>query len=98
MKNEDSFYRFPRLKEIEQLSRKDQVAKIRSECIEADKASIRYGLYRGEDERSDYGIELMDVIHAVETALRMEFDDEEVKELRDHTERKNRERGYYDAD
>lgn len=42
-----------------------------------------------------YGMELMDVIHAAETALRMEFSDDEVSHLRDMVERKNRARGHY---
>ena len=41
-------------------------------------------------------MELMDVIHAAETALRMEFDDAEVDGLREAVEEKNRERGYYE--
>ena len=40
-------------------------------------------------------MELMDVIHAAETALRMEFSYEEVEALRDRVEEKNRKRGYY---
>ena len=42
-----------------------------------------------------YGMELMDVIHAAGTALRMEFADHEVETLHGCVERKNRERGYY---
>lgn len=42
-----------------------------------------------------YGMELLDVIHAAETALRMEFGDEEVERLRDLVIRKNQRRGYY---
>ncbi len=38
----------------------------------------------------------MDVIHAAETALRMEFSDAEVNGLRDAVKEKNRKRGYYD--
>lgn len=45
--------------------------------------------------RIAYGMELMDVIHAAETALRMDFADDEVSELRDMVERKNQRRCYY---
>lgn len=47
------------------------------------------------EARDAYGMELMDVIHAAETALRMKFDDSEVDQLRAAVEAKNRERGYY---
>lgn len=45
-----------------------------------------------------YGMELMGVIHAAETALRMEFSDAEVERLREAVEEKNRRRGYYGKD
>ncbi len=50
---------------------------------------------KDNNERYCYGVELMDLIHAVETALRIEFSDKEVEELRNKTEQKNRDRGYY---
>ena len=51
-----------------------------------------------EADRTAYGMELMDVIHAAETALRMEFSDAEVERLREAVEEKNRRRGYYGKD
>lgn len=39
------------------------------------------------------GGEVMDVIHAVETALRNEFSEAEAETLREAVERKNRKRG-----
>ena len=46
--------------------------------------------------RTAYGMELMDVIHAAETALRMELTDAEVDGLSEAVEEKNRRRGYYE--
>lgn len=40
-------------------------------------------------------MELMDVIHAAETALRMDFGEEEAEELRRKVIGKNENRGYY---
>ena len=48
--------------------------------------------------RIAYGMELMDVIHAAETALRMEFSDAEVVGLQLKVIEKNRGRGYYGED
>lgn len=48
-------------------------------------------------QRRAYGMELMNVIHDAETALRKEFDGAEVERLRVAVEAKNLERGYYGA-
>lgn len=49
-------------------------------------------------DRTAYGMELMDVIHAAETALRMEFDDDDVYRLRERVIEKNAGRFYYRED
>ena len=49
-----------------------------------------------EREKRAYGMELMDVIHAAETALRMEFSEDEAAELQSAVIGKNGKRGYYD--
>lgn len=98
---EKSFYRFPAMAKLNEWNREQQLASIKSEVSEV-KYAIDYLEYSSEcvdgrtgDLRDLYGLELMDVIHATETALRMEFTDEEVSELRDAVEKKNRDRGYY---
>lgn len=45
----------------------------------------------------EMGVETMDVIHVCETLLRRNFTEDEVQALRDECERKNRVRGFYDA-
>ncbi len=93
------FYRFPSMANIGDLTTEGQAAKIFEEAYEAKSAQAFwcYGNGSGDEEadRTAYGMELMDVIHAAETALRMEFDDSEVDGLRDAVEDKNRKRGYY---
>lgn len=49
-------------------------------------------------DRTAYGMEIMDVIHAAETALRMEFSENEVDNLKIATIVKNIKRGYYEWD
>lgn len=96
------FYRFPAMAKLGEWTLMQQRSKLLEETFEA--ASEAYELYAArlthtdhvEDCRRLYGMELMDVIHAAETALRMEFADEEVEKLRDTVEEKNRKRGYYD--
>lgn len=97
------FYRFPAMSVSDGYSRLDQFGKLMEEVSEVEDARRALTLAddfcddRGEIERyrTAYGMELMDVIHAAETALRMEFDDSEVDGLRDAVEEKNRKRGYY---
>lgn len=96
------FYRLPAMALPDGISRIDQMGKLFSETDEADRARRALTLAesfccyaRTEEYRIAYGMELMDVIHAAETALRMEFNDAEVDDLRDAVEDKNRRRGYY---
>lgn len=101
------FYRFPAMARLKELSAEAQAVKIREEADEAFNA-LCDGLWdcdtgeprveMGEADRTAYGMELMDVIHAAETALRMEFSDAEVDGLREAVEEKNRRRGYYGKD
>lgn len=98
------FYRFPAIAKLGEWTNEHQVTKVCCEACEALDA-LRDCLWdydtgtrreeMSEADRTAYGMELMDVIHAAETALRMEFSDEEVDELRGMVERKNRKRGYY---
>ena len=94
------FYRFPAMARLGWFTNNEQAIHIIGEAEEAMSAQnyVDYGSGSGDREadRTAYGMELMDVIHAAETALRMEFDDDEVAELRDAVEAKNRKRGYYD--
>ena len=90
----DEFYRFPAMEKLDEWTNQQQIDKVLSEYREAAKAEVIYRC--GEPEwRMSYGMELMDIIHATETALRIEFTDEEVERLRDEVEKKNRDRGYY---
>ena len=103
------FYRFPPMAGTDEYGTMQQCAYIRGEADEAVGACTEmlerfyrsYGTRRrcylesACEARKAYGMELMDVIHAAETALRIEFSDFEVGRLRDAVERKNRERGYY---
>lgn len=83
------FYRFPAMAKLKEWEAFDQIECIREEIDEAITA-------KQEHERQAYGIELLDVIHATETALRMEFSEQEVKELQRRVIEKNKMRGYYD--
>ena len=96
------FYRFPAMAKLDERDIGDQVNKIRQEVEEADEAGClvaRISSYTAPEDillrRTQYGIELMDVIHSTETALRMEFSEEEVKQIREAVVDKNRKRGYY---
>lgn len=84
------FYRFPAMAGLNEWDDAQQVEKIAEEVEEARKA------YYGSDSEIPYGVELMDVIHAAETALRMNFNDDEVSHLYGLAVEKNRKRGYYD--
>ena len=89
------FYRFPAMARLDMWTREGQVDKILAEATEVMAEQFRLDFKAGAERRIAYGMELMDVIHAAETALRMEFDDGEVDVLRGCVEHKNRERGYY---
>ena len=97
------FYRFPAIAASDGFSRLDQFGKLIEEVSEVEAArnaiDLAYDFCDDRDEiemyRTAYGMELMDVIHAAETALRMEFSDVEADELRAEVEDKNRKRGYY---
>lgn len=99
-----SFFRFPRI--ANPPHRSQQIKKIHEECDEAWKAldfletqSELFPNSKCEQHwRHEYGMELLDVIHAVETALHMEFSECEIKKLRDEVEKKNRKLGYYEED
>lgn len=98
------FYRFPSLAVSDGFSRLDQFGKLIEEVSEVEAArnviDLAYDFCDDRDEiemyRTAYGMELMDVIHAAETALRMEFTDAEVDGLSEAVEEKNRRRGYYE--
>lgn len=83
------FYRFPAMAKLSEWDNADQLDKIREEMEEAQKA------YFDNNNEIPYGVELMDVIHAAETALRMNFNDDEVVHLHELAIEKNRKRGYY---
>ena len=89
-----SIYRFPAV--ITDNDLRDQIKKIHTELKEAKSAEIRYRCSGKERiEKTSLGMELLDIIHAVETALRMEYTEEEVEELRAKVIEKNGNRGYY---
>lgn len=101
------FYRFPAIAKLDGATLEHQVTKVCCEACEALDAmrdclwDYDTGTRREEMREADrtaYGMELMDVIHAAETALRMEFSDAEVDGLREAVEEKNRRRGYYGKD
>ena len=99
------FYRFPAIAKLGEWTNEEQAEKVLDEATEAYNA-LRDSLWdydtgtrreeMSDSDRTAYGMELMDVIHAAETALRMEFGDAEVDGLRDAVEGKNRKRGYYE--
>lgn len=98
------FYRFPAMAKLGEWTNEEQAEKVRDEATEACSA-LRDGLWdyntgtrrkeMSDSDRTAYGMELMDVIHAAETAMRMEFSDEEVASLHIATVAKNLKRGYY---
>lgn len=103
------FYRFPAMAKLREWSNHQQVRKLSDEVnevvYELNHMAYMHDVSCERDDaeafscylehRDYYGMGLMDVIHAAETALHMEFDDSEVEQLRDTVETKNRERGYY---
>lgn len=104
------FYRFPAMAKLGEFTTIQHVNYIAQEVREAidaalkmqssyDHASntlVREDFAEADNDRFEYGKELMDVIHSAETALRIAFDDSEVDGLRDAVEEKNRKRGYYE--
>lgn len=101
------FYRFPAMAKLGEWTNEQQAEKVWDEAAEAFNA-LRDGLWdydagkrreeMSEADRTAYGMELMDVIHAAETALRMEFSENEVDNLKIATIVKNIKRGYYEWD
>lgn len=104
---ESGFYRFPAISVPGGLTNEDQTEKLWEETTEAFNA-LRDWTWDcdaekpidepREEDRTAYGMELMDVIHAAETALRMEFSENEVDNLKIATIVKNIKRGYYEWD
>ena len=82
----DSFYRFPKLTAVDTYSKRQAHEKIAEELLEAVAAGGSL----------NYGMELLDIIHACETALRMTYTEDDVMRMRDLVIKKNNERGYYD--
>ena len=85
-----NFYRFPELKGLETFSMEDQIQKMREEIEELSNA------YYSVHEDILFGVELMDVIHSVETAIRQTFTDDEVEMLYNLVIAKNKKRDYYE--
>lgn len=88
----DSFYRFP---EIVRPSEKnpcrtpfEQTQKVIEEAVEAFEEAKHA-------DRDAMLVELLDTIHAVETALRRSYEPEEVEAGRLRVIEKNRARGFY---
>ena len=104
-----NFYRFPAMAKLDEWDTDAQLEYIRGEIREAENAYDEYEMSNGipgsvqrvmgtdvGEKRIEYGMELMDIIHSSETALRMMFWDYEVDELQQRVIDKNRKRGYYD--
>lgn len=104
---ECGFYRFPAMARLGEWTNEQQAEKVWDEAAEAFN-SLRDGLWdydtgtrrdgMSDADRTAYGMELMDVIHAAETALRMEFTDAEAVKLQLAVIVKNNKRGYYGGD
>lgn len=106
------FYRFPAMADLKDFTTIQQVNYIAQEVREAidaalnmqssyDHASntlVREDFDEADNDRCEYGKELMDIIHSAETALMMWFSDEQVDRLRELVIEKNATRGYYDAE
>ncbi len=90
MSDGDFQFNFPPVKGLEEFADQEQLAHINTEVIELIEAWEDGGRY-------NMALEAMDVIHAVETFLRMKGIIGEVADYyRDECEHKNRVRGYYD--
>lgn len=101
-----SIYWFPPIAELPS-NPETQIAKIVEEVQEIREAcSVYYfrlnihGRFSKETcyARENYGMELLDAKHAIETALQMEFSEKEVEDLTAKVIEKNEIRGYYKAD
>jgi hypothetical protein len=106
------FYRFPAMAGLKEYSTMQQANHIASEAREVIEAAlkmrmsyahandtlVREDFDEADNDRCEYGKELMDIIHSAETALRMGFSDEQVDRLRELVIEKNATRGYYDAE
>lgn len=85
---------------LDEYTAQEQLICIQKELREAMVAlkELQLSLATGTAILSDveaYGMELLDVMHATETALRMSFEEEDVVKLQMHVIEKNRKRGYY---
>lgn len=99
-------YQFPRMKDTAKWGIYEQFDKIKEEVNEAERACGTYGYVQlatgyaspnAELARNGYLMELVDIIHCVETALRIEdVTDDEYEEIKRLVIEKNRKRGYYD--
>ncbi|MCI8469338.1 MAG: hypothetical protein HFJ75_07645 [Eggerthellaceae bacterium] len=98
------FYRFPAMNDLGTYGSDEQLAYIQGEITEAifawstwytAKCDPLVDVDTRSDLRTEYGMELMDVIHSCETALRMEFDEDEAGAMRYLVIDKNWKRGYY---
>lgn len=92
------FYRFPEMKGIPKRTMHDQIQKIKEELQEVEDAYNSYADGDRTRSREVLGLELIDVIHATETALRIAFTDSEVDDLAEKVIKKNEDRGYYKED
>lgn len=89
--NTDSFYRFPDMSAGKDLDLSDQFEKIEEELEEAKHA------YYNNAGNEHAILEVMDVLHAVETWFRIEgLSYRELKAYSTLIQRKNSKRGYYD--
>lgn len=89
------FYRFPKMIIDESIG--EQFQKIQKEVEETHSVLNRpWGHANINEIKADLGMELMDVIHATETMLRKNFNDEEIECFWTLVKEKNRQRGYYD--
>lgn len=94
-----SIYRFPAFKINDEMDLRSQIQKILTELKEAKSAEIRYRCSGKERiEKTALGMELLDIIHATETALRMEYTEDEIEDLIEKVIEKNSNRGYYQDD
>lgn len=89
-------FNFP---EIKEKNFKFQINKICEECDEVadEHAKAVCAIIKGADYPiGDLVFELMDLIHACETELRIiNLSEQELSKFRDLVEKKNRDRGYY---
>lgn len=70
------FYRFPAMDKPAEWDNSDQIVKMEEELSKARDT------YYEVDGEIAYGVKLMDLICDIETALRMNFNDNEVEHLR----------------